>query len=183
LVAAGTFTAEPGTGVQGHLFDRVDFLQDTNRPLDFDYNGYWPKTAAELLWPGMDASRLLPPGRRGRGPTPARSGVKRAPPYQSGPYGNEYLAMTTPLYHAGSRTGKTTRGFTTTPPAQIKSRKGTSSPGTWSTSACITWRQPTACRWIRMGTGFGLRGGCQRQRCWTRTWKQAGRLNIPRTVF
>ena len=51
--SAGNWTFE------NNLFDKIDFLQDTNQPLDFDYNGYWPMQASELLW-GGDSGQLLP---------------------------------------------------------------------------------------------------------------------------
>ena len=30
-----------------NLFDKVDLVQDTSQPLDYDYNGYWPLSADE----------------------------------------------------------------------------------------------------------------------------------------
>ena len=84
-----------------NLFDKVDFIQNTNLPLDLSYNTYWAKQPSELFWPPIDMVRLLP--------TVTGSGqnervLAAAPPYQPGPLGNYYLPTNTPLYHAGSRT-------------------------------------------------------------------------------
>ncbi len=93
--SAGNWTFED------NLFDKIDFLQDTNQPLDFDYNGYWPMQASELLW-GGDSGQLLP--ATGGNLVGAHEPVlTTAPPYQSGPFGKFYLPNTTPLYGAGSR--------------------------------------------------------------------------------
>ena len=60
------FTLEPIPASAGNwllednLFDKVDFFQDTTLPLDFDFNGYWPKQASELLSPGYDAGNCSP---------------------------------------------------------------------------------------------------------------------------
>ncbi len=90
---------------EDNLFDKVDFIQNTASPLDFDYNGYWPKPASELLWPGYDASQLLPT-TTGDGFTDAahEQVLSAAPPYQTGPFGDFYLPTNTALYGAGSRT-------------------------------------------------------------------------------
>ena len=90
---------------EDNLFDKVDFIQDTASPLDFDYNGYWPKLASELLWSGYDASQLLPT-TTGDGFTDAANEkvLPSAPLYQIGPFGNFYLPTNTALYGAGSRT-------------------------------------------------------------------------------
>ena len=93
--SAGNWTFE------NNLFDKIDFLQDTNQPLDFDYNGYWPMQASELLW-GGDSGQLLPAA--GGNLFGANEQVlSNAPPYQCGPFGKFYLPDTTPLYGAGSR--------------------------------------------------------------------------------
>ena len=82
-----------------NLFDKVEFFQDTNQFLAFDYNGYWPRTSSELRW-SDDASQLLPTSAG----TPAHEAVLGTPPlYQRGPLGDYYLPVTTPLYHVGSR--------------------------------------------------------------------------------
>ena len=90
---------------EDNLFDKVDFIQDTASPLDFDYNGYWPKLPSELLWSGYDASQLLPT-TTGDGFTDAANEkvLPAAPLYQIGPFGNFYLPTNTALYGAGSRT-------------------------------------------------------------------------------
>ena len=99
----GPFPATAGNWVfKDNFFDKVHFIQDTNQPLDFDYNGYWPLKDAELLWSG-DSSGLLPSigGNLSGGHEQA---LTTAPPYQTGPFGNYYLSQTTPLYQTGSRT-------------------------------------------------------------------------------
>ena len=92
--SAGNWTFE------NNLFDKIDFLQDTNQPLDFDYNGYWPMQASELLW-GGDSGQLLPAA--GGNLVGANEQVlSNAPLYQCGPFGKFYLPTNTPLYGAGS---------------------------------------------------------------------------------
>ena len=89
---------------QDNLFEKLDLLQDTNSPLDYAYNGYWPKTASELLWSGRDIGRLLPTATSGTTNGLHEVTFPTAPPYQVGPLGNYYLPNSTPLYHAGSQT-------------------------------------------------------------------------------
>ena len=117
--SAGNWTFE------NNLFDKIDFLQDTNQPLDFDYNGYWPMQASELLW-GGDSGQLLPAA--GGNLFGANEQVlSNAPPYQCGPFGKFYLPDTTPLYGAGS-TNAGALGFaqyTTTSTTQMKEGDGT----------------------------------------------------------
>ena len=99
----GPFPASAGHWVfKDNLFDKVHFVQDTNQPLDFDYNGYWPLTDAELLWSG-DAGWLLPSvgGNLSGAHEPV---LEAALPYRGGPFGNCYLDTVTPLWQAGSRT-------------------------------------------------------------------------------
>ena len=96
-------TAGNGT-FQDNLFEKLDLLQDTNSPLDYAYNGYWPKTASELLWSGRDIGRLLPTATSGTTNGLHEVTFPTAPPYQVGPLGNYYLPNSTPLYHAGSQT-------------------------------------------------------------------------------
>lgn len=83
-----------------NLFDKVDFIQNTNLPLDLAYNAYWAKQPSELFWPPIDVVRLLPTATGGG---QNEQVLAAAPPYQTGPLGNYYLPTTTPLYHAGSR--------------------------------------------------------------------------------
>ncbi len=94
-----------------NLFDEVDLVQDTNSPLDFAYNGYWPLSLPELQsawwgypWAATNASQLLPT-TTGDGFT---DGVQEqvltsVPPYQAGPFGRYYLPNSTPLFGGGSR--------------------------------------------------------------------------------
>lgn len=91
-----------------NLFDKVDFVQDTNAPLAFNYNGYWRLSSAELGWlynyyPWFqpNAGQFLTTTNGGGGNEQVLSA---ALPYQSGPLGGFYLPTTTALYHAGSRT-------------------------------------------------------------------------------
>jgi hypothetical protein len=105
-----------------NLFDKVDFLQDTNAPLDFDHNGYWPLTDSELWWLG-DASQLQP--STGGNLSGSHDVVlTSAPQYQAGPFGNYYLPDTTPLYGAGStNAGEIGLAQYTTSPNQTKEDK------------------------------------------------------------
>ena len=83
-----------------NLFDKVHLLQDTNMPLIFDYNAYWPLTKAEMPWTDEAGQlRSAAGGNSGLGEVT----LTAAPSYQAGPLGNYYLPMLTPLYHAGSR--------------------------------------------------------------------------------
>lgn len=91
-----------------NLFDKVNFVQDTNAPLDFSNNAYWPLTDSELAgafynyrWNLNNASRLLPTVSGGGDNEQA---LAAAPPYQAGPLGRHYLPATAPLFGAGSRT-------------------------------------------------------------------------------
>jgi hypothetical protein len=91
-----------------NLFDKTDFIQDTNAPLDFNYNGYWPLGSSEVSWLYNYYPWLQPNGGQLLLTTNGGGGNEQvldaAPPYQTGPLGNYYLPATTPLYHAGSRT-------------------------------------------------------------------------------
>jgi trimeric autotransporter adhesin len=89
---------------ENNLFDKADFIQDAKQPLDYAYNGYWPKQPQGLLWPGNpDAAELLPT-TTGDGFTDAQGEVtlSNAPPYQCGPFGKFYMPTNTPLFGAGS---------------------------------------------------------------------------------
>ncbi|MCU0783343.1 MAG: hypothetical protein MUF81_04695, partial [Verrucomicrobia bacterium] len=90
-----------------NLFDKVDFVQNTNAPLDFNYNGYWPLSASELNWawysyPWYDfnSGQLLVTTNGGGGNEQV---MAVAPEYQNGVFGNHYLPITSALYGAGSR--------------------------------------------------------------------------------
>jgi hypothetical protein len=89
-----------------NLFDKVNFVQNTNAPLDFDYNGYWPLTQAELdwlwyyyPWYAPNSGRLLATTNGGGSHEPV---LTAPPPYETGPLGKYYLPVGTALYHAGS---------------------------------------------------------------------------------
>jgi hypothetical protein len=95
-----------------NLFEKVEFVQDNNAPLDFNYNAYWPLSAPELQWDAStypwfypwyspNASQLLAPTNGGGGNEPVRSA---APAYQTGPLGDYYLPPAGPLFGVGSRT-------------------------------------------------------------------------------
>jgi hypothetical protein len=92
-----------------NLFDRVNFYQKVDEPLDADNNAYWPPTAPDLYtmnyyldfwfyWYGNSAQ--LTPTVSGGGTHEVT--LAAAPPYQSGPLGDYYLPTNTPLYNAGS---------------------------------------------------------------------------------
>lgn len=91
---------------ENNLFDQVDFYQNANEPLDFDYNGYWPLTT---LYGNGDTAELVST-TTGDGFTDGTAGnhevvLHSAPSYQSGPLGNYYLPTSNnPLYHAGNTT-------------------------------------------------------------------------------
>jgi len=89
---------------ENNLFDKADIMQGTTMPLDYAYNGYWPKQPWELLW-GWDAAQLQTT-TTGDGFTDGQGEVvlSNAPPYQFGPFGKFYLPTNTLLYGAGSAT-------------------------------------------------------------------------------
>jgi hypothetical protein len=97
--------------LKDNLFDHADFVQDASRPLDYDYNGYWPPTGAELAWDtyyypwNVQNAGQLQATTTGDGFTDGANEqvLTAAPPYQAGPFGNYYLPNTTALYGAGSR--------------------------------------------------------------------------------
>jgi len=113
----GWFHLEPMAATAGNwvlkdnLFDHADFVQDASRPLDYDYNGYWPPTGAELAWDtyyypwNVQNAGQLQATTTGDGFTDGANEqvLTAAPPYQAGPFGNYYLPNTTALYGAGSR--------------------------------------------------------------------------------
>jgi len=101
-----------------NLFDKVNFAQDTNAPLDFSHNGYWSLHPSELQWAalvwsvyhwhdGCNYPILLPnasqltPVLNGGGSNEVALAFR--PPYQIGPFGNYYLPTNWPPYNAGSR--------------------------------------------------------------------------------
>jgi hypothetical protein len=90
-----------------NLFDKVNFVQNTNTPIEFDYNGYWPLTQEELNWLwyyypwyAANSGQLLATTNGGGS---HESVLTAPPPYEAGPLGKYYLPFTA-LYHAGSRT-------------------------------------------------------------------------------
>ncbi len=108
-----------------NLFDKVNLIQNTNAPLDFGHNAYWPLTTAELdwywcyhPWYEVNDNRLLVTTNGGGGNELLLSHML---PYQTGPLGNHYLPLTTPLYHVGSSTPANAGLFHHTPRvAQVK---------------------------------------------------------------
>jgi hypothetical protein len=124
------FHLEPFPASAGHwvfknnLFDSVNLLQDVNsyalgaatpQPLDYDYNAYWPLTAAQLAadlpfdeWSvnfGLQNNAELIPTSGGVDGTAGNHEVilTAAPSYQVGPLGNYYMPTTSPLHSAGSQ--------------------------------------------------------------------------------
>jgi Immunoglobulin domain len=85
-----------------NVFDRVQVYQVAGAPLDFEHNGYWPLTGAEMLWGIYGYTNKLQATATSDGLTEVF--LTNAPPYQAGPYGSYYLTKTTALYQAGSRT-------------------------------------------------------------------------------
>ncbi|MGP8200376.1 MAG: hypothetical protein ACLQU4_12845 [Limisphaerales bacterium] len=103
---------------EDNLFDKVNIVEDLNQgqyqPLDYDYNGYWPLSTNALIWDsyfdpwfwwGQDSSEFQPT-ITSNGFTDGQHEVtlSSAPPYQSGPFGNYYMAPGTALAGAGSDT-------------------------------------------------------------------------------
>lgn len=84
-----------------NLFEKVHFVQNTNMPLDYGHNAYWQLTETELSAWGWGTNHLLAATNgAGTGELLLAASLR----YQSGPLGDYYLPITTPLYHAGSRT-------------------------------------------------------------------------------
>jgi hypothetical protein len=104
LVIASQTSSSGNWVFEDNLFDKVIFSQDTATPLDYDYNGYWPLTAANLQSTG--GTNQFQTTTTGDGFTDGghEQVLSSAPPYANGPFGNYYLSTLTPLYQAGSRT-------------------------------------------------------------------------------
>jgi hypothetical protein len=102
LVISGTPATAGNWTFRDNLFDKVRFFQDPTLPLDFDHNGYWPLTDAEIVFGASGYTNLLQATATSSGATELF--LSHAPPYQGGAFGNYYLSATTPLYQAGSRT-------------------------------------------------------------------------------
>lgn len=102
----GWFHLEPIPASAGNwtftdnLFEKVHFVQNVDMPLDFGHNAYWPLTPFELSAWGWGTNRLV---AATNGAGAGEQLLDLVPPYQSGPLGDYYLPITTPLYHAGSR--------------------------------------------------------------------------------
>lgn len=104
LVIASQTSSSGNWMFEDNLFDKVIFSQDTATPLDYDYNGYWPLTEAELQSSG--GTNQFQTTTTGDGFTDGghEQVLNSPPPYASGPFGNYYMSTLTPLYQAGSRT-------------------------------------------------------------------------------
>ena len=94
---------------ENNLFDKVVFSQDTNQPLNFDYNGYWPLSARESAsdlhdFPSDDTQLRTTTTGTSFTDGGHEQVVTATPPYQTGPLGDYYLPTNTPLYGAGSDT-------------------------------------------------------------------------------
>lgn len=85
------------------MFDKINFYQNTAVPLDYDYNGYWPLTAAELQ---SGYTNQFQATTTGDGFTDGghEQVLNYPPPFVAGTFGNYYLSSLTALYEAGSRT-------------------------------------------------------------------------------
>jgi Immunoglobulin domain len=94
--SAGNWTFE------NNLFDKVNFLQDTSKPLDYDYNGYWPLQPREFLYSGSAGEFATTTTSDGFTDGGHEVILSNAPPYQIGVFGDFYLPTNTPLYGAGS---------------------------------------------------------------------------------
>ncbi len=73
-----------------NLFDQVGFDQDPYQPLDAEYNGYWLTSDSSQLM-NNDGNTLT-----------NNQFFTNPPPYQSGPFGNYYMAPGTVLANHGS---------------------------------------------------------------------------------
>ena len=71
--------------------------------MDYDYNGYWPLTAAELQSGYTNQFQVTTTGD-GFTDGGHEQVLSYAPPFVAGAFGNYYLSSLTALYEAGSRT-------------------------------------------------------------------------------
>lgn len=115
----GLFDIQPTISSQGNwvlmdnLFDRVAYIQDASRPLDYDYNAYFPLDPG-VAYPYDVALQTTTTGDSVVDGTHDVT-LSSVLPYQSGPFGNYYLpdmgyaygsssTIPSPLYGTGSRT-------------------------------------------------------------------------------
>jgi hypothetical protein len=103
LVIASQTSSSGNWIFEDNMFDKVNFYQNTSPPLDYDYNGYWPLTAAELQ---SGYTNQFQATTTGDGFTDGghEQVLDYAPPYVAGPFGNYYLSTMTALFEAGSQT-------------------------------------------------------------------------------
>jgi hypothetical protein len=94
-----------------NLFDKANLQTDTNAPLNFDHNGYWPVPPGEALLNTFSYTLLATAGdtRQLQATNNSLGGshevvLSYPPPYAKSVFGNYYLSTLTPLYQAGSRT-------------------------------------------------------------------------------
>ena len=122
---------------ENNLFDQVDFIQDTNQPLDYAYNGYWPLSTHAVEWNYMIEPQWWPNTANSLQMTTTADGfsdgqweqyLSAAPPYQSGTFGNYYLPNSTLLYGAGS-TNAASLGLYHYTTQTNQSKEGTEAPG------------------------------------------------------
>lgn len=114
----GSMVLDPTTTSQGNwilennLFDGMQFYQNAAQPLDHDYNAYWTNAAFDLLFDefvvynGFTTSDQLAPASSDNGSTDGSNDkiFTSTPPYQSGPFGNFYMAPNTVLANSGGTT-------------------------------------------------------------------------------
>ncbi len=113
LFKRGVLALHPFTTSQGYwqlknnLFDREDFSQDSDssQPLDYNYNGWWTNSGGDNLLLGSLAGQLTT-AQTDDGSTNGSNDqiLTSPPPYQSGPFGNYYMAPGTVLQTNGSTT-------------------------------------------------------------------------------
>ncbi|MGH7976701.1 MAG: immunoglobulin domain-containing protein, partial [Limisphaerales bacterium] len=103
LVTASQTSSSGNWTFEDNMFDKVNFYQDASLPLDYDYNGYWPLTAAEL---DSGYTNQFQVTTTGDGFTDGGNEqlLDYAPPYVAGAFGDYYLSSATELYEAGSQT-------------------------------------------------------------------------------
>jgi hypothetical protein len=100
ILALDPITTSQGSWqLQNNLFDMEDFWQNTNQPLNYNYNGWWTNSGGNNMLLGSLAAQL----------TSTQSGdgsndrfLTNPPPYQIGPFGNYYMSSNTILAIAGS---------------------------------------------------------------------------------
>ncbi len=107
VLALDQFTTSQGNWqLQNNLFDMVGFSQGMNQPLDYNYNGWWTNSGWDYVLLGTLSGRFTSNCPTGDGTADGSNDqyLTNPPPYQSGPFGNYYMASGTVLAGTGSTT-------------------------------------------------------------------------------